>query len=168
MPFQKIWILAQKKYIFSPKISFFLCYAQITHLLRHRLIQLSGIISSTCPEVTLDTFGFTVYGACLAAWRAVSCHRLVKMAPFSFGANNALFWSEMYHMLSYSIVRYCIAFHCIIWYILLPYGIAWYSIVLHNIVWYLMLSRGIQFQCTVLSSKLNSIQMKKTIILRWW
>ena len=73
--------------------------------------------------------------------------RLITSPCPEIGANNVLFWSEMY---PYAILQYCKVFHCIIFYILLSYGIAWYCIVLHCIVWYLMLSYGIQFHCTVL------------------
>ena len=60
----------------------------------------------------------------------------------------ALFWSEMYHMLSYSIIRYFIV------YILISYCIAWCCIVLHCIVLYvilccLMLSDSIARYCFV-------------------
>ena len=107
--------------IFAPKISFFLGYAHVAPFCGLRRTRLKEIITSLCPEVTLDTFGFPVV-ARSAARQAVFWHRLPKMALF--GANDDLFWSEMHHMLSYSITRYFIAFHCIIWYILLPYGIA--------------------------------------------
>ena len=55
-----------------------------------------------------------------------------------FWSKNALFWSEIHHMLSYSVVLYCIVFllHCLV-YILLPYGIAWYCIVWFGILCYL-------------------------------
>ena len=55
-----------------------------------------------------------------------------------FWSKNALFWSEMYHMLSYSVVLYCTVFllHCLV-YILLPYGITCNCIVLFGILYYL-------------------------------
>ena len=53
-----------------------------------RRTRLNGIITSPCPEVTLDTFGFPV-GARSAARRAVFWHRLPKMVLF--GAKNAVF-----------------------------------------------------------------------------
>ena len=55
-----------------------------------------------------------------------------------FWSKNALFWSEMHHMLSYSVVLYCTVFllHCLV-YILLPFGIAWYCIVWFGILCYL-------------------------------
>ena len=59
------------------------------------------------------------------------CPKLFFLGPILLS-----FLSEMYHMLCYSIVRYCIAFHCIIWYILLPYGIEWYRMVSYVIIWY--------------------------------
>ena len=65
---------------------FFLRHALKTHFFGFRQTRLSGIISSSYPEVTLDTFGFPV-GACLAARRAVFWPRLPKMALFV--ANNA-------------------------------------------------------------------------------
>ena len=54
-------------------------------------------------DIILDTFGFPV-GARSVARRAVFWHQLPKMALF--GVNNALFWSEIYCMLSYSMVLY--------------------------------------------------------------
>ena len=132
-------VFGPRNCIFSSKISFLLRYAQITLFFGFRQTWLNGTISFPCPEVTLDTFGFPV-GARSATWRAVFWHQLPKMALF--GANNALFWSLMYYMLSYSIVRYCIAFLCTIWYILLPYGNAWCPNVMHCIIWYLMVSNS--------------------------
>ena len=101
----KVQFLTQKQILSSVQL-----YAHITHFFGLRRIRLNGIITSPCPEVTLDTFGFPV-GARSAARRAVFWHQLPKMALF--GVNNALFWSEMYHMLSYSIAWYCLAY-CII------------------------------------------------------
>ena len=96
-------------------------------------------------------------GARSAAQQAVFWHRLPKMALF--GANKALFWSVMYYMLSNSNVRYCIAFLCIIRYILLPYGITWYFNVLNCIaldcmvsyvvLWYPTPLHGIACYCVV-------------------
>ena len=60
---------------------FFLRYALKTHFFGFRQTRLNGIISSSYPEVTLDTFGFPV-GARLAARRAVFWPRLPKMALF--------------------------------------------------------------------------------------
>ena len=54
-----------------------------------------------------------------------------------FWSTQLVHWPEM---LSYSIVWYCIAFHCIIWYtfyFMVVHGIVLYCIVLHCIVWYL-------------------------------
>ena len=140
MPFEKVWILAPKNAFLTRKSVFFLRYSQITPLFHLRWTLLNGIITSTCPEVTLDAFGFPL-GAHSTARRAIFWHRLPKMALF--WANNALFWSEMYHMLSYSIVGYWTAFYCIKWYILFPYGIAWCCIVLHCIALYCIVSYGI-------------------------
>ena len=70
-----------KKCIFDPKISFFLRYSQITPLFHLRWTLLNGIITSTCPEVTLDAFGFPL-GAHSTARRAIFWHRLPKMALF--------------------------------------------------------------------------------------
>ena len=78
---QNIAFLAQK-------ICFFLRYAHITHFYGLCQTRLNGIISSPCPQVTLDTFGFLV-GACWAARRAVFWRRLPKMALF--GAKNGIF-----------------------------------------------------------------------------
>ena len=60
---------------------FFLRYALKTHFFGFRQTRLKGIISSSYPEVTLDTFGFPV-GARLAARRAVFWPRLPKNGPF--------------------------------------------------------------------------------------
>ena len=49
---------------------FFLRHALKTHFFGFRQTRLDGIISSSYPEVTLDTFGFPV-GARSAARRAV-------------------------------------------------------------------------------------------------
>ena len=51
-----------------------------------------------------------------------------------FWSKNALFWSEMHHMLLYSVVLYCTVFYCIAWYIFC------YLMVLHCNIWYSMLS----------------------------
>ena len=67
---------------------FFLRYALKTHFFGFRQTRLNGIISSSYPEVTLDTFGFPV-GARLAARRAVFWPRLPKNGPF--WAGNAIF-----------------------------------------------------------------------------
>ena len=73
---------------FCPKIRFFLRYSHLTPFFGLRDIWLNGIISSPCPQVTLDTFGFLV-GARWAARRAVFWPRLPKMALF--GAKNGIF-----------------------------------------------------------------------------
>ena len=73
---------------FGHKNRFFLRYALKTHFFGFRQTRLNGIISSSYPEVTLDTFGFPV-GACLAARRAVFWPRLPKNGPF--WAENAIF-----------------------------------------------------------------------------
>ena len=80
-PFKKLFFVH-----FGPENCFFLCYALKTHFFDFRQTQLNGIISSSYPEVTLDTFGFPVGGR-LAARRAVFWPRLPKMALFV--ANNA-------------------------------------------------------------------------------
>ena len=123
---QKIWMMLQNKWIFGQKLHFWpilspkCCFFYATPLFHLRRTRHNGIITSPCPEVTLDTFAFPIC-AHSATRRAVFWHRLPKMALL--GAKIP-FWSEMYHMLSYSIVRSCIAFHCIQWYILLP--VTWY------------------------------------------
>ena len=70
---------------FGPKICFFLRYAHIPNFFGLRQTRLNGVISSSYPEVTLDTFGFPV-GARSAARRAIFWPRLPKMALFV--ANN--------------------------------------------------------------------------------
>ena len=66
---------------FGHENRFFLRYALKTHFFGFRQTRLNGIISSSYPEVTLDTFGFPV-GARLAAQRADFWPRLPKMALF--------------------------------------------------------------------------------------
>ena len=75
MQYQKIWNLAKKKRIFTSKISFILRYAHITHFFGLRQTWLNGIITSSCPEVTLDTFSVR---ACSTARQVVFWHRLSK------------------------------------------------------------------------------------------
>ena len=65
----------QKKRIFTSKISFILRYAHITHFFGLRQTWLNGIITSSCPEVTLDTFSVR---ACSTARQVVFWHRLSK------------------------------------------------------------------------------------------
>ena len=72
----KVQFLTQKQILSSVQL-----YAHITHFFGLRRIRLNGIITSPCPEVTLDTFGFPV-GARSAAQRAVFWHRMPKMALF--------------------------------------------------------------------------------------
>ena len=76
---------------FGHKNRFFLRYALKTHFFGFRQTRLNGIISSSYPEVTLDTFGFPV-GARLAARRAVLWPQLPKVALL--GPKNAVFWPE--------------------------------------------------------------------------
>ena len=64
---------------FGPKICYFLRYAHIPNFLGLRHTRLNGVISSSYPEVTLDTFGFPV-GARSGARRTVFWPRLPKMA----------------------------------------------------------------------------------------
>ena len=76
-----------QKYNFCLKIRyyqafcFFLRYTYLTPIFGLRRARLNGIITSPCPEVSLDTFGFPVY-ARSAARRVVSWQRLPKMALF--------------------------------------------------------------------------------------
>ena len=51
---------------FGSKICFFLRYAHVTHFFGLRQTRLNGVISSSYPEVTLDTFGFLVGGRFMA------------------------------------------------------------------------------------------------------
>ena len=70
-----------------------------------------------------------------------------------FGANHALFWSEMYHMLSYNIVRYCMHFivsYDIFSYLMVLHGIELYCIVSYGILCYLMVSNSIALYCMLL------------------
>ena len=66
---------------FGHKNRFFLRYALKTHFFGFRQTRLSGIISSSYPEVTLDTFGFPV-GARSAARRAVFLAPIAQIDPF--------------------------------------------------------------------------------------
>ena len=90
-PISKKRIFRPKYCIFGPKICFFLRYAHIINFFALWKTRLNGIISSSCPQVTLDTFGFLV-GARWAARRAVFWPRLPKMALF--GAKNGIFWPQ--------------------------------------------------------------------------
>ena len=96
-------------------------------------LRMGWIITSPCPEVTLDTFGFSV-DAHLGARRAVFWHLAL------FGANYALFWSDMYRIHAifyYCMVLHYISFDCMVhfFYLMLVHGIAFcialYCIVLH-------------------------------------
>ena len=83
-----IWFWGQKTLYFWPKNQFFfLRYAHITHFFGLKQTRLNGIISSPYPQVTLDTFGFTV-DVRSAAQQAVLWPRLPKNGPF--GAENAV------------------------------------------------------------------------------
>ena len=55
-----------------------------------------------------------------------------------FWSKNALFWSEMHHMLSYSVVLYCTVFFIAL--LGIYFVTFWYCMVLHCMIWYLMLS----------------------------
>ena len=84
MSSRKNWFGAKKLHFWAVlglKIRFFLRYANLTPLVRLRRTRLNGIITSPCPEVTLDNFNFPV-GARSAAHRAVFWHQLQKMALF--------------------------------------------------------------------------------------
>ena len=73
-------ILGQKTAFLAQKSVFFLRYAHITHFFGLRRTRLNGIITSPCPEVTLDTFGFPV-GARLAARQAVFWPKMALFEP---------------------------------------------------------------------------------------
>ena len=84
-----VWLFfPMKNAAFLAKILFFLCYAHITHFFGLWQTCLNGIITSPCPEVTLDTFGFIVR-ARLAARQVVFWRLSPKMALF--GAKNGIF-----------------------------------------------------------------------------
>ena len=80
--------MVQIRSIFGLKICIFLRYTHKPQFFGLRRTRLNEIITFPCPEVTLDTFGFTVR-ARLAARRAVFWPRLPKMALF--GAKNGIF-----------------------------------------------------------------------------
>ena len=110
----------------SPKIRFF-CATPIKSLFFGlRRTWLNEIITSTYPEVTLDTFSFPEGGR-LAAWQAVVWPQLPKMALF--GTKNAY-----YSIVSHGIVWYCMVLLCILWYCIVLHVIALYRMVLHGIV----------------------------------
>ena len=70
---EKNWFGAKKLHFWAflgLKIRFILRYANLTPLFRLRRTRPNGIITSPCPEVTLDTFGFPI-GVRSAARRAV-------------------------------------------------------------------------------------------------
>ena len=73
--------------------------------------------------------------------------------PF-FWSKNALFWSEIHHMLSYSVVLYCIVFYCIVFYCIAWY-IFCYLMVLHGIALYDLVSYVIYFVCILLRFSLR-------------
>ena len=77
----KKWILGQKTAFLAQNSVFLLRYALITYFFGLKRTRLNGIITSSCPEVTLDTFGFPV-GAHSAARQAFFWHRWPKMALF--------------------------------------------------------------------------------------
>ena len=81
-----------KNCIFGPQFCIFLCYTYETPIFWLRRMQLNWIICPPYPEVTLDNFGFLV-GGCLAAWQAVSCPRLPKVALL--GSKFTVFWHEI-------------------------------------------------------------------------
>ena len=54
-----------------------------------------------------------------------------------FWSKNALFWSEMHHMLSYSVVCIALFFIALLGIYFVTF---WYCMVLHCMIWYLMLS----------------------------
>ena len=120
----------------SPKIRFFYATPIKSLFFGLRRTWLNEIITSTYPEVTLDTFCFSV-GAHSAARQAVVWPQLLKITIS--GAKNAY-----YAIASHDIVLYCTELNCIIWYCtvlqviaLFSYGIARYCMVLHGIVLYL-------------------------------
>ena len=81
--------LGPKNTVFlAQKSVFFLRYAHVIHFFGLKQTRLNVIISSPCPQVFMDTFGFLV-GARWAAQRAVFWPRLPKMA--FFWAKNATF-----------------------------------------------------------------------------
>merc|ERR1712107_65868 len=55
-----------------------------------------------------------------------------------FWSKNALFRSEMHHILSYSVVLYCTVFFIAL--LGIYFVTFWYCMVLHCMIWYLMLS----------------------------
>ena len=77
-----------KNTVFLAQKSVFLRYAHITHFFGLKQTRLNGIISSTYPQVTLDTFGFPV-DVRSAVQQAVFWPRLPKNGPF--WAGNAIF-----------------------------------------------------------------------------
>ena len=103
-------------------------------------------------------FSGNIHRKCLTMWKCLTCEKVIKSSQLCklislsiftenfcmvpFWAKNALFLSEMRHML-YHIVLYCIAqfFYCIAWYIFC------YLMVLHGIALYDLVSYVIYFAC---------------------
>ena len=111
---------------FGLKMLLFLCYAYITHIFGLRQTQLNGIISSPYPQVTLDESAFSCLEGCFLTL-------IAQNVPF--WSKNALFWSEMHHMLSYSVVLYCTVFFIAL--LGIYFVTFWYCMVLHCMIWYL-------------------------------
>ena len=118
----------------GPKIWFFYATPIKSLFFGLRRTWLNEIITSTYPEVTLDTFSFPEGGR-LAARQAVVWPQLPKMALF--GTKNAY-----YSIVSHGIVWYCMVLLCILWYCIVLHVIALYRMVLHGIV-LLALARGL-------------------------
>ena len=77
-----------KNCIFGPKISFFLRYAHITQFFGLRRNRLNGIITSSCPGLTLDTFGFPEGARSAGLFLAP----MAQNGPF--WVKNAIFWPQ--------------------------------------------------------------------------
>ena len=109
-----------------PENLIFLRYTYKIPFFGLRRTWLNEIITSTYPEVTLDTFSFPEGGR-LAARQAVVWPQLPKMALF--GTKNAY-----YSIVSHGIVWYCMVLLCILWYCIVLHVIALYRMVLQGIV----------------------------------
>ena len=142
----------------SPKIRFFYATPIKSLFFGLRRTWLNEIITSTYPEVTLDTFSFPEGGR-LAARQAVVWPQLPKMALF--GTKNAY-----YSIVSHGIVWYCMVLLCILWYCIVLHVIALYRMVLQGIVLLasargLYLARHLPTLCKSLEETFENTQWRK-------
>ena len=148
----------------SPKIRFFYATPIKSLFFGLRRTWLNEIITSTYPEVTLDTFSFPEGGR-LAARQAVVWPQLPKMALF--GTKNAY-----YSIVSHGIVWYCMVLLCILWYCIVLHVIALYRMVFYGIVLYLTVLHGIALLASArrlyLARHLSTLYVLSALVDRWY